>query len=220
MDFAIIGLGFFGRTLSRELESLGHDVLAIDRDEAQTTRVQDDVTRTIIADATNEEVLREFFYEGLDGVVVTIGTSIEDSLLVTLNVTSYDIEPVIVKAGQPEHSRILEQLGVDEVIHPEAESARRLAERIGHPSIRDYVNLRYGLTVSEVAIPAAYEGETLRELDLRGKFDIQVVAIKPRGETSMETIISPDRPLTEGDQLAVIGDKEDIEAFSTQLDDL
>jgi trk system potassium uptake protein TrkA len=126
-QFVVVGLGNFGNAVATRLAQIGHQVLAIDSDEARVSAIRDHVTQAVTGDARNKETLRDFISKEVDAVVVGLGDSIEASLLCVLYCKELGVKRIIAKASSDDHGRILESIGTSEVIYPERNSALRLA---------------------------------------------------------------------------------------------
>lgn len=141
MQFAVIGLGIFGRTCAFELQRLGNEVLGIDMDPKEVDAVSDELSHSVIADATNKETLEELNLKQCDGVLVSIGDNLEASLLCTLNLINLPVKNLWVKAKTDAHHDILESLGVKNIIHPEQDMGIRIAQAMNYPMVKQYLSL-------------------------------------------------------------------------------
>jgi len=212
----VIGLGRFGSTLSQELYQSGHDVLAIDLDE---TKVQDQLGRatySVRADATNESILKELDVAEYDVCVVSLGSeNIQSSILVTVLLKSLGVPFIIARAANELHGSTLERIGVDRVVYPEAESARRTAHVGFETGVIDYMPIVPGFGISKLRPPEEMLGHTLEEAGLAGSADrhgISVLAIR-RGRTSF---VHPakDEEIKAGDVLIVAATNEHLGKIS------
>lgn len=195
--FGVVGLGRFGFNVARTLAEGGAEVIACDIDEEKVKQISELVHKAYILDATDERALKESGIANADTVIVSIGENIEASILVVVQLMELGVKEIIAKAVNPLHGRILERLGVSRVIHPERDMAIRLAH-----------SLLVGGFIEEMKPPYRLHFKSLKELDLRRKYDITVLAIK-RGEKfivnpSAEEKIYPD------DILVVLGSREKI----------
>ena len=177
-QFAVIGLGNFGFYLASGLSQKGHEVLGIDINPRQVQEIRDQVSRAVIADATDPQALRELELEKMDAVVVSIGSILNSSILATLNVKDMGVKRVIAKAVSDSHGRILQKIGADEIYFPEKDIAQTAAQRLDNPNVLDYLPLMEGYSIAQLAPPREFIGKTLIELDLINKYGIQVVAVK------------------------------------------
>ena len=177
-QFAVIGLGNFGFYLASGLFQKGHEVLGIDINPRQVQEIRDQVSRAVIADATDPQALRELELEKMDAVVVSIGSILNSSILATLNVKDMGVKRVVAKAVSDSHGRILQKIGADEIYFPEKDIALTAAQRLDNPNVLDYLPLMEGYSIAQLAPPREFIGKTLIELDLINKYGIQVVAVK------------------------------------------
>jgi trk system potassium uptake protein TrkA len=177
-QFAVIGLGNFGFYLASGLSQKGHEVLGIDINPRQVQEIRDQVSRAVIADATDPQALRELELEKMDAVVVSIGSILNNSILATLNVKDMGVKRVVAKAVSDSHGRILQKIGADEIYFPEKDIALTAAQRLDNPNVLDYLPLMEGYSIAQLAPPREFIGKTLIELDLINKYGIQVVAVK------------------------------------------
>ena len=183
----VIGLGRFGATLSQELFQSGHDVLAIDVDEAKIQDQVDRATYAVRADATNESILKELDVAEYDVCVVSLGSeNIQASILVSVLLKSMGVPFIIARAANELHGSTLERIGVDRVVYPESESARRTAHVGFETGVIDYMPIVTDFGISKLRPPEGMLGHTLEEAGLAGTADrhgISVLAIR-RGRTS------------------------------------
>lgn len=177
-QFAVIGLGNFGFYLASGLSQKGHEVLGIDINPRQVQEIRDQVSRAVIADATDPQALMELELEKMDAVVVSIGSTLNSSILATLNLKDMGVKRVVAKAVSDAHGRILQKIGADEIYFPEKDIALTAAQRLDNPNVLDYLPLMEGYSIAQLAPPRDFIGKTLIELDLINRFGIQVVAVK------------------------------------------
>ncbi len=177
-QFAVIGLGNFGYYLAAALFQKGHEVLGIDINPRHVQEIRDQVSRAVIADATDPQALKELELEGMDVVVVSIGSVLNSSILATLNVKDMGVKRVVAKAVSEAHGRILQKIGADEIYFPEKDLARTAARRLDNPNVLDYLPFIEGYSIVELAPPREFIGKSLIELDLINRHGIQVIAVK------------------------------------------
>jgi trk system potassium uptake protein TrkA len=177
-QFAVIGLGNFGSYLAAALFQKGHEVLGIDINPRQVQEIRDQVSRAVIADATDPQALKELELEKMDAVVVSIGSVLNSSILATLNVKDMGVKRVVAKAVSNAHGRILQKIGADEIYFPEKDIALTAAQRLDNPNVLDYLPFMEGYSIAQLAPPREFIGKSLIELDLINKHGIQVVAVK------------------------------------------
>lgn len=208
-QFVVIGLGRFGFSLAKTLYELGHDVLGIDNDEEIVQSVAESITHAVKADATDENALKALGVKNFDVAVVSIGNDIQSSILVTLILKEMGIKYVVAKANSELHGRVLKKIGADRIVFPERDMGIRVAHNLTLSNILDYIELSPEYSIIEIsALPAWYD-KSLRQLNMRTKYGLNVIAIKRNGNI----IISPngDDMILRGDILAVVGHKDDIE---------
>lgn len=207
-NFAIIGLGRFGRAVARSLVRERQAVLAIDRDPARLALVADEVDATARTDTTNDEAVKALRLDRMSSVVVTIGSrATEASLLTVAILRELEVPRIVARAFDERHARVLLAIGAHEVLNPEDEMGARLALRLARPAILDQIQIGDG-TLAEVEAPEAFAGSTLGRLDLRGRHQVAVLAIR-RGNG---TIANPGAAtaIESGDVLVVLGDEEAV----------
>ncbi|CAM4212559.1 potassium channel family protein [Lacicoccus alkaliphilus] len=216
-EFAVIGLGRFGGSIVEELNELDANVLAIDRDQERVKDFQDIATQSVIADTTEESVLKDLGLRNFDHVIVAIGDNIQSSILTTLLLKDIGVKRVTVKAQSMYHARVLEKIGADYVVHPERDMGRRIAHKMMSSSVLDYLELSDEFSVVEYLAGKKLAGRSILELDIRATYGISIIAIK-RDDS---IIISPDPNLEieRDDVLIAIGGDSDLTAFEKKMMD-
>ncbi|WP_123039463.1 potassium channel family protein [Cohnella candidum] len=215
-QFVIIGLGRFGSSLGRELVQLGYEVLGVDRDEEKVDEMSNVLTHAVVADGTDEEVLRSVGVRNFDCGVVAIGDDIQASILAAILLKDLGVKKVVGKAVNELHGRVLEKIGVDRVVYPERDMGIRVAHQLVSPNLLDYIELSKNYTIAELGVPKCLSGKSLSDINPRGRFGCSVVAInKPKG-----MIIAPvaDDILSENDVMVVIGTNRQIEEFQDSIE--
>ena len=210
-QFGVIGLGRFGSAMASTLAELGQDVIGIDGDEERVRQLADVIAQAIQLDATDAQSLRAAGIQDVDVAVVSIGENIESSVLVVMQLRDLGIETIVAKAVTPLHGRILEKLGVSRVILPEREMAIRVAHGLVMPNVIDYIELSRDFSIVEVPAPEPWVGRTLKQLELRPRFGLTLVAIKrPTPGKDVVTNIAPpaDEEIQRGDTLALLASNE------------
>ncbi|MGG5462510.1 potassium channel family protein [Clostridium sp. B9] len=207
-QFVIIGLGRFGSSVAKTLYALGHDVLAIDSNEDLVQEISDSVTHAVQMDATDENALRTLGLRNFDVAVVTIGANIQASVMATLLVKEMGIKYIIAKGNSDLHAKVLYKIGADRVILPEKDMGVRVAHNLVSSSILDYIELSPDYSIIEIESPKEWHGKNMKELSLRSRYGINVMAIKRHNEVN----ISPDADdIIEKDDIVVaIGSAEDL----------
>lgn len=213
-------MGRFGSAMAMTLSQFGHDVIGVDGDESRVAHMADVITHALQLDATDEKALRAAGIQDVDVAVVSIGENIESSLLVVMQLRELGIKTIVAKAVTPLHGRILDKLGVSRVIFPEREMAIRIAHSLVRPNVIDYIELSSDFSIVEVPAPDAFVGRTLKQLELRPRLGLTLIAIKrqPDGSGVVVTNIAPaaDETIQRGDILALLGSNERL----NQLDDV
>lgn len=212
-QFAVIGLGRFGSAMATTLAELGQDVIGVDGEEERVRQVGDVLAQAIQLDATDERALKEAGIQDVDVAIVSIGENIESSLLVVMQLKELGIPKIVAKAVTPLHGRILEKIGVSRVIFPEREVAMRTAHSLVVPNALDYIELSKDFSIVEIKTPKAFVGKTLKQLELRPRYGLTMVAVKrPGAGGAVTTNIAPaaDEMLHEGDTIALLGSNESI----------
>lgn len=207
-QYVIIGLGRFGTSIAKTLFSLGNEVLAVDVDEDIIQEISKDVTHAVQADATDENVLRALGARNFDVAVITIGSDVQASIMTTLLAKELGVKYVIAKAHNEVHAKVLYKIGADRVVFPERDMGVRVAHNLSSSSILDYIELSPDYSIMEVTAISKWVGKSLKELNIRSKFGINVMAIKRGNDIN----ISPeaDEYIRKGDVLVVIGGVEDL----------
>ncbi|ELC8441781.1 TrkA family potassium uptake protein [Clostridium perfringens] len=207
-QFVIIGLGRFGASVAKTLYALGHDVLAIDSNEDLVQEISDSVTHAVQMDATDENALRTLGLRNFDVAVVTIGANIQASVMATLLVKEMGIKYIIAKGNSDLHAKVLYKIGADRVILPEKDMGVRVAHNLVSSSILDYIELSPDYSIIEIESPKEWYGKSMKELSLRSKYGINVMAIKRHNEVN----ISPDADdvINKDDIVVAIGSAEDL----------
>jgi trk system potassium uptake protein TrkA len=207
-QFAVIGLGRFGGSVARSLAEAGYDVLGVDILEERIRPLANVLTHVVQADATDEEVLRSLGIRNFDVCVVTISSNVQSSILTTLMVKELGVPLVVAKARDEQHGKVLEKVGADRVVFPERDMGVRLAYNLLAGNILDHIELSPENSINEVVASDKLFGKNLRQLDLRGRFGLNVMAIKKGDAVN----VSPraDDLVEEGDVLVVIGPNEGI----------
>jgi trk system potassium uptake protein TrkA len=224
-NIAVIGLGKFGSTVARELTVRGAQVLAIDSGSERVEEIKDSVAYAVALNSTDREALKSVAIQEVDIAVVCIGEDIEANLLTTLLLKKLGVKKIWARAISPLQQEILKTMGVDEVMSLEEEMGRTVARSLASASVTKHIPLSPGHSVAEVQLPPSYIGKSLRQIDPRGKFKVNVVAVKTSipgvndlGERifnlKIDEVPFPDLKLTEDDILLVAGSDKNIEKFA------
>lgn len=210
----VIGLGQFGMHLARELTKQHCEVLAMDTSEARVADLRDDVHRALICDARDLDTLKSVIPSSIDEAVVSMGESIEASVLCTLHLAQIGVKKIRAKAINEDHALILRAVGAHEVIFPERDTAERTARRIAHPNLMDYFPFAEEYRIMEIITPNSLAGRTLQESELRSQFRLIVLAIKTAGTGEYRFMPEANDLLHPGDVLVVLGREVDLARFS------
>ncbi|GAB6153875.1 TrkA family potassium uptake protein [Desulfosporosinus burensis] len=206
-QFVVIGLGRFGKSVAITISELGHDVLAIDKNESAVHSVMNDVTQAVQADARDEETLRALGVRNLDVAVVAMGDDLEANILITLMLKEMGIPYVVAKAQSSQHGKVLEKIGADKVIYPEQDMGIRLAHNLVTSNVMDYIELSPKFSIFEIVASAQFVNKSLGELDLRAVYGINVIAIK-RNEDDIIVAPGANTVIEERDVLVIVGNKK------------
>ena len=198
---AVIGLGRFGTEMTRYLYSNGCDVMAVDIAEERTLAVADYAVHTLVADASDESTLKRMGIESFDTVVIAIG-EMQPSIVCALNCLEMKVENIIAKARDEKHAKILEKIGIKNIVIPEADSAIKTAVGILNPNVGDIMELAVGYDVAVINTPHEWKGKTIKELDLRNIHGVNILTVIRDGQ-----IISPlaDTLVKEDDKFIIGG---------------
>ena len=209
-SYVVIGLGRFGQTLARQLCMLGAEVLAMDVHNDLVQQVAEDVTHAVVGDAQDKDVLRALGVRDFDCAIVAIGTNLAASVLTVMNLQELEVPYIICKAHDETHSRVLKKLGVDKVVIPEQETAARLARSLNSHNVLDYIELSEDYGILELPAPQCWIGQTLKELNIRAKLGVNIIAVESGDKTNVSP--SADYRVSEGDIMVVLGDNYSLEA--------
>ncbi|MFP3918223.1 TrkA family potassium uptake protein [Lysinibacillus telephonicus] len=210
-EFVVVGLGRFGGSIVKELIRLGADVLAIDTSPERVDEYAKIATQAVVADTTDEEVIKSLGIRNFEHVIIAIGENIQASILTTLILKDLGVQQITVKAQNDYHARVLRKIGADHVVHPERDMGIRIANNMMSNNVLDYLELSDEHSIMEIKANEQIAGFSLIDLDIRAKYGINIVGIK-RGDS---IIISPaaDDKILLGDILLVIGADVDINRF-------
>ena len=199
---AVLGLGRFGIELAKALGATDCEVLAVDRCEERIYEVADYVTHTVVADVS-------------DCVVVAIGDDMQSSIITALNCKHMGVEYIVAKAQTAQHAEILEKIGVDYIVIPEADSAKKTARLLTQPQIDDIISVTADYSIAQVAVPSDWAGRKLSELNLRSHYGVNVLIVITNG--GINTSPAADTVLAESDRLVIGGMSSDIKTLAGKL---
>ena len=214
-SYAVIGLGQFGSSICDALVQAGQEVLAIDSNEEVINEYADSVMRAVIADAQDEDALRDLDIGSFDHVYVSIGKNVEASIMVTLIAKELGAKDVICRAENANHARVLEKIGADQVVRPEHDLAKRLVFQQLNPGVIDYVQLSKKVTLAGVNINnPKFFGKTLDELDFRNRFNVNVIIIV-NADDEVNQMPQANDVIKPHDKITVVGDLKDIKKLNS-----
>ncbi|MBE6597864.1 MAG: TrkA family potassium uptake protein [Ruminococcaceae bacterium] len=208
--YGVIGLGRFGFALAESIAKTGEDVLAIDKDQGKVTSAAEFTDNAYRVGELTRESLEAVGIANCDVVIVAIGDKLDTSLLTTMNVLKLGVERVISKAQTADQGALLELMGA-EVVYPEHDMAVRLARKLTAPNILEYISLSDEIDIVEIKLTKKTEGKTVLELNVRGAFGLNIIAVKHKDKIT--TDISPKTVFSADDTITVIGKKESIRRF-------
>lgn len=215
--FAVIGLGQLGNSIARTLAERGAQVVAVDRDIALVERIKDKVAHAVALDATDTKALQAQDIHRVDAAVVAIGKDFESLLLTTVVLQELNVTRIIARAASEQQHAILSKLGVVEILSPERKIGESVAKMLLQPSIRSFLSLSEEYEIIEIETPTKLIDKTLVEINLRRKFNLNLITIK-RSDTTNKPMYfigvpSSETQIKEGDLLFIMGNQKDIQHF-------
>lgn len=213
-QFAVIGCGRFGSSIAKKLSELGSEVMVIDQREESIQDISDFVTHAVQADATNEKTLKSLGIRNFDVVIVSIGGDIQSSILVTLMVKELGVKHIISKAQNDLHAKVLYRIGADRVVFPEREMGVKVAKNLMSDNILDFIELSQDYSIVEIFALDEWVGKSLKELNLRAKHGINVMALKNGVEINIA--LKANYVIRKEDILIVIGHNDDLKKIESQ----
>jgi len=227
-QFGIFGLGSFGLTVAKELAEKKFNVVAVDIEPERVNASSEFVSHAVICDATDEKALRDAGAESIDVAIVSVGKDVASSIMITLNLKEIGVKYIVAKATNPNQGKVLKKIGADRVIFPERDMAVKLAQQLTNPSIFEYLEFSTDYGLMEIVAPKPFEDKTIKEIDLRRKYGITLIAIKRAnpvvdkdGETQIKELVllspSPDESIIKGDIMVLIGSYENLEKFEKTI---
>lgn len=214
VEYGIIGLGRFGYALTKTLAATGKEILAIDTMESRVKQVRNITDSAFVVGSLDKEALEDSGIQNCATVIVCIGDSIDVNVLTTLNIISLGVERVIARAMSYEHGLILDKIGA-EVIYPENDMAVRLAQKLSNSNIMESIELKGNIAVSEIKLNNKLANQTVQQINLRQKYNLNIIALEHSGETTTE--ITPECVLTQEDNIVVIGQRSNIKKLEMFL---
>ena len=205
-SYIVIGLGRFGTEVAIRLCQLGCEVLAVDRENDPVQQISSEVTHAVVADARDVNVLRALGAAEFDCGIVAIGGDLAESVLTTMSLKELGVPTVVCKAHDDVHAQVLKKLGADRVVIPEKENAQRLAKSLSSENVLDYIELSDDYGSIDVPAPQSWVGQSLRDLNVRAKLGVNILAVKREGKINVSP--SADFAIEEGDILVILGDNQ------------
>ena len=215
-QYIVIGCGRFGSSVATTMHLLGHQVMAIDKNDDAVQAISEKVTHAAIVDVTDEQALRALGMGNFDVAIIAIGSDIRASIMATLIAKEMGVEQIVCKAKDELQAKVLYKIGADRVVFPERDMGVRVAHNLVSNNILDHIELYPDYSIVEIVTPKEWEGKTLIDLDLRAKYEITVLAIKCG--KSINVTPSPEEELKAGSILVVIGQNSKISTITADND--
>ncbi|MFW6138780.1 MAG: potassium channel family protein [Spirochaetota bacterium] len=226
-QFAVFGMGVFGKSIARNLMKEGMEVIAVDNREKNIEQIKNEVTEAVTLDSTTEDSLKAIDIARVDCAVVCIGDDMEASILTALILKKLEVPRIIARANTPAHRQVLSLIGVDEIVSPEEDMGMRLARRLSSTHIMRHLDISEEHSISEIQASEKFIGKSIKQLELRSRFGVNIVGIKkkvPRVTEEGENVFeekyvdfpSPDDIIEEEDVLVMVGTERavsDLERF-------
>jgi trk system potassium uptake protein TrkA len=209
--FVVIGLGNFGFTVAKSLSENGHDVIAVDLNGDVIDRISAFVSRAAVGDATDAETLRRVGAADADGAIISTGDDISSSILATMALHDVKVKEIFVKVVSNDHARVMQRIGVTDIVFPEQDTAKALSARVSGSALLNYVKLGNGFSIQEMGVPNSWYGKSIRELKLRQNHDITIVALHDVLTDQITATPDPDYLLKDSDTLLIAGDEKTLQ---------
>ena len=224
MKYIVVGLGNFGASLAKKLTEQGNEVIGIDTDMNRVENYKEKISHTICMDATDEFTVSGLPLKDTDMVVIAIGENKGANVMATALFKNFQVKRLISRAIEPLHEKVLYAIGVDEIVHPEEESAERWAKKLCLKGVVDSYELGDDYSIVEVNLPPKYDGKTIKEIGVRENYGLLVLTTisnreeksligKSRNINKVEGVASPNNVLNKNDILVVYGSNDDIKRF-------
>ena len=210
-QFAVFGLGSFGKSVALTLQSFGCDVIAVDNCYEKIQDIADSVSYAMCGDVTEPEFMKTIGARNLDGAVIAVSENLEAAIMATMISKEMGISYVLVKAMDEMQGKILEKIGADSIVYPEIDMGERVAKKLISTEFIDWIELSPDYSLPEKLLPKQWEGKSLAELRVREKYGINVIGILK--EDKMDMALDPSKPLQPDDMLFIIGKNSDLEKF-------
>lgn len=209
-SYIVVGMGRFGSEVAKRLCQLGCEVLAVDVNSDLIQGISSEVTHAVVADGRDMGVLRALGAGDFDCGIVAIGDSLADAVLVTMNMKELGIPKVVCKARDDTYRQVLKKLGADQIVIPEQEQAYRLARSLSSQNVLDYIELSEDYGIIDLPTPDSWTGKTLRELNVRAKLGVNILAIKKEHKINVSPMA--DYTICKGDIMVILGDTAALKA--------
>lgn len=209
-QFAVIGIGRFGASVAAKLYEMGYDVLAIDTSESRIDGIVDRVTHAVVADSTSEAALKSLGISNFDVVIVAIGQDIQASILTTLVLKEMGVKQIVTKALTEQHGKVLQKIGADRIVFPERDMGIRVANNLAATNVLDFIELSPDFSIVELIATTEMVGKSLKELDLRAKFGVNVLAIRTTDKKINVSPAASDK-IQAGDLLIMVGENSSLQ---------
>lgn len=209
-QFAVIGIGRFGASVAAKLYEMGYDVLAIDTSESRIDGIVDRVTHAVVADSTSETALKSLGISNFDVVIVAIGQDIQASILTTLVLKEMGVKQIVTKALTEQHGKVLQKIGADRIVFPERDMGIRVANNLAATNVLDFIELSPDFSIVEFIATAEMVGKSLKELDFRAKFGVNVLAIRTSDKNINVSPGASDK-IQAGDLLIMVGENTSLQ---------
>ncbi len=210
-SYVIIGLSSFGRYLAQFLSDRNFYVIAIDSDESRVQEAKPYIAKGLVGNIKDSQTLEKLGVNKADGVIVSLGEKVDDSMLIVYYLKKLGVKNIYVKVFSEEHAEVVGLLEVGKSIFPERESAFRLAQRIDNPNIIDYIPLTEGYSIVDWVPSEGFVGKSIGELNLKNKYDIQVVSVEETVPDRIKLIPRANHVIKASDVLVVVGRNEDLD---------
>ncbi len=208
--FAVIGLGNFGFHTAKALFEDANEVVAIDSDKGRVQAIDPFSTEAVVLDATDKDALKSLGLENMDGVIVSTGTKISTSILICLYLQEIGVKKILAKALDEDHGKILRRVGATEIIHPERDMALRVSRSLSRPNVLDFIPLAEEFDLIQVGPPSEFIGKSLKDLNLRAKYNVHIIAIKELVPENFLLVPPASFVIKDSDILIMLGKSEDI----------
>ena len=208
-EIAVFGLGRMGKAVATRFSESGGQVIVIDNDQKVIDEMADKVAYAVKVDVNDIDALKSLSIGNVDVAVITLGENLEASIMAIIACKEMGVQTVYARAKDKLQGRILKKVGADIIMHPEEEMGEKIAKTLRYENLRDFINLEEGVSIIEAVIPKQWVGKTLKELNLRKKHGVNVIAI--RKDEEIVTNVDADRPLSPGIYVIVIGEDKKLD---------